>query len=141
MLTIIYSSSLGLLTLLKIASQQLLLLLLLLLSLLLLNSRMLISTNGYVLFLRYGVNKAPHISRTFPRILLACIKTVFCNSVIFVSIRIIFSLFSEALARVPRIRTTNEAIVTFIFHTFFSFLARSKLFSSFSASLSSTLVS
>ena len=67
-----------------------------------LNSRSLISTNRYVLFLRYGVNKTPHFSRTFRRILLVCIKTVFYNSVIFVSIPMVFSLFSRALAGVPR---------------------------------------
>ena len=74
-----------------------------------LNSRTLISTNKYVLFLRYGVKKTPHFSRTFRRNLLVCIETVFCNSVIFVSIPMVFNLFSRVLARVPRApnRTPN----------------------------------
>ena len=107
--------------------------------LLLLNGRILISTNGYFSFLRYGVNKTPHTSRTFRRILLVCIKTVVCNSVIFVSIPVVFSLFSRALSGVPRAPTPNGNTFTFIFHTFFSCLPRSKYLSIFSTSLSSTL--
>ena len=92
--------------------------------------------------LRYVINKAPHTSITFRRILLVCIKTVFCNSVTFVSIPpMVFNLFSSSLAGVPRAPTTNRTTITFIFHTFFSSLARSKYFSIFSTSLSSTLVS
>ena len=68
----------------------------------------LISTNGYVLYLRYSVNKTPHTSRTFRRFLLVCIKTVFCNSEIFVSISVVFNLFSMDLAGVPRALTTNR---------------------------------
>ena len=109
--------------------------------LLLLNSRSLISTNGYVLFLRYGVNKTHHISRTFRRTLLACIKTVFCNLVIFVFLLMVFNLLSRALAGVPRAPTTNGTTATFMFHTFFSSLATSKYFSISSTFLSSTLVS
>lgn len=59
---------------------------------LLLNSWTLMSSNGYDLFLRYGVNK------------------------------------------------TNGTTVFFIFHTFFSYLARSNYFSIFSTSLSSTIM-
>ena len=92
-------------------------------------------------FLRYGVNKTPHTSVTFLRILMVCIKTVFCNSVIFVSIPMAFNLFSSGVAVVPRAPTTNGTMVTFIFHTFFSSLARSKYLSIFSTSLPSTLVS
>ena len=77
-------------------------------------------------FLRYGVNKTPHTSITFRRILLVCIKTVFCNSVIFVPIPMVFNLFSRALRGVPRAPTANGTTVTFIFHTFFSPLGRSK---------------
>ena len=92
-------------------------------------------------FLRYGVSKAPHTSVTFRRILLVCIKTVFSSSVIFVSIPMVFNLFSSSLAGVPRAPTTNGTTITFIFHTFFSSLARSKYLSIFSTSLSSPLVS
>ena len=109
--------------------------------LLLLNGCTLIfnDSHGYIPFLRCGVSKTPHSSNTFQRILLVCIKTVFCNSVIFVSIPIVSNLLSKALAGVPRTPTTNGT--TFIFHTFFSSLARFKHFSTFSTSLSSTLVS
>ena len=92
-------------------------------------------------FLRYGVNKTPHTSITFLRILMVCIKTVFCNSVIFVSIPMAFNLFSSGVVGVPRAPTTNGTTVTFIFLTFFSSLARSKYLSIFSTSLPSTLVS
>ena len=102
---------------------------------------MLVSANGFVLFLRYGVNKTPHTSRTFLRILLVSIKTVFCSSVIFVSIPMVVNLFSRALAGVPRAPTTKDTTVTFIFYILFSYLARSNYFSVFSISLSSTLVS
>ena len=102
---------------------------------------MLISTNGHVLFLRCGIKKTPHTSRTFWRILLVCIETVFCSSVIFVSVPMIFNLLSRALADAPRTPTTNGTTVSFIFHTFFSSLASYKYFLIFSTSLSSTLVS
>ena len=102
---------------------------------------MLVSANGFVLFLRYGVNKTPHTSRTFLRILLVSIKTVFCSSVIFASIPMVVNLFSRALAGVPRAPTTKDTTVTFIFYILFSYLARSNYFSVFSISLSSTLVS
>ena len=92
-------------------------------------------------FLRYGVNKLHHTSITFWRILLVCIKTIFCNSVIFVSMPVVFNLFFSFSAGVLRTPTTNGTTITFIFHTFFSSLARSKYFSIFSTSLSSTLVS
>ena len=105
------------------------------------NSRTLTSINRYELFLRYGVNKTSHTSRSFRRILLVCIKTVFCNSVIFVSIPMFFSYFSRALAGVARAPPNNRTTITFILQTFFSFLARSKYFSIFSTSLSCTLVS
>ena len=85
-------------------------------------------------FLRYGFNKTPHTS-TFQRILVVCIKTNLCNSVIFQ----FFNLFSRALACVPRAPTTNRTTVTFVFHTFFSSLARSKYLSIFSTYLSSHL--
>ena len=65
----------------------------------------------------------------------------FCNSVIFVSIEMVFSLLSRALAGVSRVPTTNRTNVTFIFDTFFSLLDRSKYFSIFSTSLLSTLMS
>ena len=68
----------------------------------LLNGRTLISTRGYDSFLIYGVSKTSHSSRTFRRILLVCIKRFFCNSVIFVSIPMVFNLFSRALAGIPR---------------------------------------
>ena len=115
-------------------------LLLPLLLILLFNSRTLISTNGYVLFRRYGVNKILHISKTFQRILQVCIKTVFCNSVIFVSIPMFFNLFSRTLACVPRAPTTKWTTVTFVFHIFFTSFTTSKYFWIFSTSLSSTLV-
>ena len=102
---------------------------------------MVVSANGFVLFLRYGVNKTPHTSRTFLRILLVSIKTVFCSSVISVSIPMVVNLFSRALAGVPRAPTTKDTTVTFIFYILFSYLARSNYFSVFSISLSSTLVS
>ena len=106
--------------------------LLLLLLLLLLNVRTLISTNGYVSCLRYGVNKTPYIPRIVQRILLVCIKTVFCNSVTFVLIPMAFNLFSRASAGIPRAPTTNGTTVTFMFHPFFSSTPRSKYFSIFS---------
>ena len=81
--------------------------LLLLLWSLLLNDCMLFFTNGYVSLLMYGINKNPHTSRTFQRILLIWIKTVFCNSVIFESVPMVFNLFSRALASVPRAATIN----------------------------------
>ena len=99
-------------------------------------SRTLISINGFVSFLRYDVNKTPPTSRTFQKILLVCVKRVFCNSVIFVSILMAFNLFSRASACVPRAPVTNGTTFTFIFHIFFSSLARSKYFSIFSTSLS-----
>ena len=92
-------------------------------------------------FLRYGVSKTPHTSITCRSILLVCIKKVFCNSVIFVSILMVLNLFSSSLAGVPRAPVTNGTTITFIFHTFFSSLTRSKYFSIFSTFLSSTLVS
>ena len=75
--------------------------------LLLLNGRILISTNGYFSFLRYGVNKTPHTSGTFRRILLVCIKTVVCNSIIFVSIPVVFSLFSRVY---PELQLLTEIL-------------------------------
>ena len=51
--------------------------------------------------MRYGINKTPHTSRAFRRILLVCIKTAFHNSVIFVSIPMVFNIFARALAKVP----------------------------------------
>ena len=93
---------------------------------------------GMLYFLRYSISKTPHTSITFRRILLVCIKTIFYNSVILVSIPMVFNLFSSSLAGVPRAPTTNGTTITFIFHTFFSSLARSKYFSIFSTSLSST---
>ena len=109
--------------------------------LLLLNGRILISTKGYVSFLSYGVNKTPHSSRTFRRILLVCVKTVVCNSVIFVSIPVALNLFSRTLPGVTRAPTPNWNTFIFIFHTFFSSLPRSKYLSIFSTSLPSTLAS
>ena len=64
-----------------------------------------------------------------------------CNSVIFVSIPMVFNLFSRAVADVPRAPVTNGTTVTFTFHTFFSSLDRSKYLSNFPTSSSSTLVS
>ena len=72
---------------------------------------------------------------------LGCFKTVFCNSVIFFSIPMLFNLFSRASAAVSRAPVTNRTTVTYIIHALFSSLARSKYFSVFSTSLSSTLVS
>ena len=92
-----------------------------------LNSCTLTSTNRYDLFLTYGVNKTSHTSRTFQRILLVYISTVFCNAVIFVLVPMVFNLFCRALAGVPRAPITNGTTDTFIFHTFFSSLARSKV--------------
>ena len=103
--------------------------------LLLLLSLSLISTNRYVSFLRYGVNKTPYSSGTLRRILLVCFKIAFYNSVIFFSIPMVFNLFSRALTGVPRAPTTNGTTVIFIFHTFFSSLTRSKYFWIFSTSL------
>ena len=97
-----------------------LLLLLLLLLVLVWNSCTLISTNRYVLFLRYGISKTPHPSITFRKNLLVCIKIVICNSVIFVSIPMVFNPFSRVLAGVPRVPTNNKTTLTFIFHIFFS---------------------
>ena len=54
---------------------------------------------------------------------------------------LVFNLFSSPLAGVPRAPATNGTTVTFIFHTFFSSLARSKYFSIFSTFTSYTLVS
>ena len=130
--------TLSLLLLLLLLSLLLLSLLLLLL-LLLLNSRTLVFTNRYDFILRCRVNKTPHNSRTFQGILLVGIRTCFFNSAIFVSIPMFFNLFSRALAGVPRALTTNGTTVIFIFHTFFSFLAKSKYFSIFSTTLSCTL--
>ena len=108
---------------------------------LLLNGRTLISTRGYDSFLIYGVSKTSHSSRTFRRILLVCIKRFFCNSVIFVSIPMVFNLFSRALAGVPRAPTTNRTTGTLTFYIFFSSLASFKYLPIFSTSLSSSLVS
>ena len=101
-------------------------------------SHTLISTNGYDLFLRYGVSKARHTSRTFWSILLVCIKKVFCNILIFVSIPLSFNLFSRALVGLPTVAATKGTTVIFIFHTFFSFLDRSNYSWIFSTSLTST---
>ena len=87
--------------------------LLLLLLLLLLNGRCLISTNGYISFYRYAVNKTPHTSTTFQRILLVCIKKAFCNSLIFVSIPMVFNLFSRALVGAPRAPTIDGTFCHF----------------------------
>ena len=67
-------------------------------------------------------------------------RQFFCNSVSFVSIPMVFNLFSRALAGVPRAATTKRTTVAFVFHIFISSLARFRYFSIFSTSLWSTLV-
>ena len=83
---------------------------------------MTISANGYVSFLRYDVNKTPHTSGTFLRILLVCLKTVFFNSVICLSMPLVFNLFSRGLARFRGASVTDGTTVTFKFYTFQGFL-------------------
>ena len=94
----------------------------LLLLLSLLNSRTLTFTVGNVFFffLRYVVNKTPHTSETFQKILLLRIKTVFSDSVSAFQVFFVFSPFSRAFAGLPTAPTTNGATATFIFHIFFS---------------------
>ena len=67
--------------------------------------RTLFSTNRYVLFLRYGVNKTLHTLRIFWRPLLVCINTVFSNFCLNTNG---FNLFLRALAGVPRVATTSS---------------------------------
>ena len=76
--------------------------------------------------------KVPHSSRTFRTMLVAFIKTVFCNSVILIPM--VFNLSSAALTGVARPATINGTTITFVLHTLFSSLVRSNYFYIFSTS-------
>ena len=94
-----------------------------------------------VIFLSFDNNKFLQISSTFLRILAECNNTVFCNSAILVSIPISFSLFGNLDGAVPSAPTITGITFTFLFHSFFSSLAKSWYFYIFSFSISSTLLS
>ena len=92
-------------------------------------------------FLSFDSNKFLRISSTFMRILAECNNTVFCNSTILVFIPISFSRFGNLDGVVPSTPILTGTTFTFLFHSFFSSLAKSWYFCIFSFSFSSTLVS
>jgi len=94
-----------------------------------------------VIFLSFDNNKFLQISSTFLRILAECNNTVFCNSTILVFIPISFSRFRNLDGVVPSAPIITGITFTFLFHSFFSSLAKSWYFCIFSFSFSSTLVS
>ena len=89
---------------------------------------------------RLSDSKSPQVSRT-----LLSILAVFNNAVVWmVSTRLPTSkssrLFNNPLVTVPKVPITIGIIVTFIFHSFFNSLARSRFLSLFSHSFSFIII-
>ena len=74
-------------------------------------SRTLISTNGYVIFFEVWCKQDSSHLNNFSEDS-AGMYQAFCNSVIFVSIPMVFNLFFNSLAGVPRAPTTNGTIIS-----------------------------